>query len=116
MCDADRRRFLRLSMVALGAFGVAGTGLAADPAPAVKPKVYACPPCGCGQDDKELPAPGVCSVCGMPLVEKGAAAPSPAGGLAQAGPEAGHAGHSAHPGSKRLVAGAGMGAGSGFKV
>ena len=103
MCDADRRRFLRFSMVALGALGVAGTGFAADPAPAAKPKVYVCPPCGCGQDDKELPAPGLCSACGMPLVEKGAVAPAPSGGLAQAGPEAGHAGHAAHPGSNAFA-------------
>ena len=113
MCDADRRRFLRLSRVALGALGVAGTGFAADPAPAAKPKVYVCPPCGCGQDDKELPAPGVCSVCGMPLVEKGAVAPAPAGGLAQAGPKARHTGHAAHLGSKPDAR---VGARSGLKV
>ena len=106
MCDLDRRHVLRFSVLALGgvgALGIAGSGLAADPVPSPsKPKVYVCPPCGCGQDEKELPEPGVCSVCGMPLVEKGAATPAPSGSLARAAPEAGHRGHGAHSGWTRL--------------
>jgi transcriptional regulator GlxA family with amidase domain len=35
---------------------------------------YVCPPCGCGNDDKGHDKPGYCSVCGMELVSKGAAA------------------------------------------
>ena len=99
MCDQDRRYALRFSIFALGAVGVlgiAGSGLAADPVP--KPKVYVCPPCGCGQDDKELPEPGVCSVCGMPLVEKGTTVPAPSASLAHTAPEAGQ---EAHPGWTR---------------
>lgn len=29
---------------------------------------YVCPPCGCSMHDKILPAPGVCTKCGMPLI------------------------------------------------
>src|SRR5262249_21200660 len=40
-------------------------------------KKYVCPPCNCGEDEKEYDAPGACPACGMPLVEK--AQPAPAG-------------------------------------
>jgi len=72
MCD--RRHFLRMSIVALGAAGVAGSALAAAD-PAAPKKVYVCPPCGCAADGKEFPEPGTCPECGMTLVEKPAAAP-----------------------------------------
>ena len=67
MSNSDRRHFLRLSVITAGVMGLAGVELAADPA---KPKVYVCPPCGCGADDKDFPAPGACPSCGMPLIEK----------------------------------------------
>lgn len=69
MCNSDRRHFLRMSFVALGAVGVAGSALAAETDPK-KPKVYACPPCGCAADGKDFDAPGSCPECGMPLIEK----------------------------------------------
>jgi hypothetical protein len=79
MCNSDRRHFLRMSVVTLGAVGaagvmggMAGAAFAADPEPPKKGKVYVCPPCGCAADGKEFPAPGTCPECGMPLVEKGA--------------------------------------------
>ena len=59
-------------MLTLGAavLGAAPAG-AAEPEPSSgKPKIYTCPPCGCANDGKEFPAPGPCSECGMPLVEK----------------------------------------------
>jgi hypothetical protein len=77
MCDSDRRHFLRLSMVALGAAGaagIAGAALAAEADPP-KGKVYVCPPCGCAADGKEFPAPGECPECGMQLIEKPPAEP-----------------------------------------
>ena len=82
MCERHRRDFLQLSLLGLGVsgLGVAGLGgsvLAAD-APTGGKKVYTCPPCGCPNDGKEFPAPGLCSACGMPLVEKLAEAPKPA--------------------------------------
>ncbi|HXA38005.1 MAG TPA: heavy metal-binding domain-containing protein [Phenylobacterium sp.] len=68
MCNSDRRHFLRLSVLAVGAAGLAGAALAAE---AEKPRaVYVCPPCGCAADGKEFPAPGTCPECGMPLIEK----------------------------------------------
>ncbi|THD51431.1 heavy metal-binding domain-containing protein [Phenylobacterium sp.] len=67
MCNSDRRRFLRLGVLAVGAAGLAGAAMAQEPA---KPKVYVCPPCGCAADGKEFPAPGACPECGMPLIEK----------------------------------------------
>jgi hypothetical protein len=72
MCDAHRRQFLGLSVLTLGAAALAGSVRAAEPqaAPTDKPKVYTCPPCGCPNDGKEFAAPGPCSACGMPLVEK----------------------------------------------
>lgn len=74
MCNSDRRHFLRMSFVALGAVGVAGSALAAETDPK-KPKVYVCPPCGCAADGKDFAAPGSCPECGMPLIEK---TPAPA--------------------------------------
>lgn len=74
MCNSDRRHFLRMSVVALGAAGIGGSVLAAETDPG-KPKVYVCPPCGCAADGKEFPAPGQCPECGMPLIEKPAAPP-----------------------------------------
>jgi len=79
MCDAHRRSFLRMSVITLGAVGMAGAALAAEPDPKApaKGKVYTCPPCGCDNDGKEFPAPGPCSACGMPLVEKTPDPPKP---------------------------------------
>ena len=74
MCNSDRRHFLRMSFVTLGALGVAGAALAAEPAPKTG-KVYVCPPCGCAADGKEFAAPGACPECGMPLIEKGTPPP-----------------------------------------
>jgi len=55
MCNSDRRHFLGMAMVTLGAVGIAGVALAADPAPK---KTYVCPPCGCAADGKaELAKP-----------------------------------------------------------
>ena len=76
MCDAHRRNFLRMSVITLGAVGLAGAALAAEPdakTPSKAPqkaKVYMCPPCGCDNDGKDFPAPGPCTACGMPLIEK----------------------------------------------
>ena len=67
MCNSDRRHFLGMAMVTLGAVGIAGVALAADPAPK---KTYVCPPCGCAADGKDFPEAGNCPECGMPLVEK----------------------------------------------
>ena len=68
MCNSDRRHFLAMSVVALGAAagaaGMAGAALAAD-TPAKK--VYVCPPCGCAADGKEFAQPGACPECGNPL-------------------------------------------------
>lgn len=77
MCDNPRRHFLRLSVMAIGAAGIAGSALAAEPAadPKAPRKVYTCPPCGCDNDGKDFPAPGPCTACGMPLVEKPPATP-----------------------------------------
>jgi copper(I)-binding protein/putative intracellular protease/amidase/DNA-directed RNA polymerase subunit RPC12/RpoP len=38
---------------------------------------YVCPPCGCDKDDQTFDAPGVCTSCGMRLVEKGSSAARP---------------------------------------
>jgi hypothetical protein len=71
MCDAHRRQFLGLTVLTLGAAVLGSQAHAAEPPQAsAKPKVYTCPPCGCANDGKEFPAPGPCSECGMPLVEK----------------------------------------------
>ena len=76
MCDTHRRAFLGLTMLTLGAAALGSQAHAADPPPATdKPKVYTCPPCGCPNDGKEFPAAGLCSACGMPLVEKIATPP-----------------------------------------
>ena len=77
MCDCGRRHFLQMSMVTLGAVsvaGIAGAALAAEADPKT-PKVFICPPCGCDNDGKDFPAAGPCTACGMPLIEKPAAAP-----------------------------------------
>jgi hypothetical protein len=58
-------------MLTLGAAALGGHARAAEPqANPDKPKVYTCPPCGCPNDGKDFAAPGPCSACGMPLVEK----------------------------------------------
>jgi hypothetical protein len=67
MCNSDRRHFLAMSLLTVGAVCIGGAALAAEPAPK---KVYVCPPCGCAADGKEFPEPGTCPECGMPLVEK----------------------------------------------
>jgi hypothetical protein len=53
----------------IGASGILATHAAAAQS-TDKPKVYTCPPCGCPNDGKDFAAPGACSVCAMPLVEK----------------------------------------------
>jgi hypothetical protein len=60
-----------LTVIALGVFGALTKG-----AYVVKPEFeeYVCPPCACGNDDKVYDKAGFCSVCGMQLVLKGAAA------------------------------------------
>ena len=73
MCNSGRRHFLGMSLVVLGAVGLATGALAAE-TEKPKGKVYVCPPCGCAADGKEFPEPGACPECGMPLVEK---APAP---------------------------------------
>ena len=70
MCDNPRRHFLRLSALTLGAAALGGAALAAEPAPKGPAKIYTCPPCGCDNDGKDFPAPGPCTACGMPLMEK----------------------------------------------
>jgi len=74
MCENHRRQFLRLSAltlgVGLGAAVFGGAALAAEPATKGPAKIYICPPCGCDNDGKEFPAPGPCTACGMPLMEK----------------------------------------------
>jgi hypothetical protein len=79
MCNSDRRHFLAMSLVTVGAVCIGGAALAAE-TPAKK--VYVCPPCGCAADGKEFAEPGTCPECGMPLVEKkpDAAAPPPKAG------------------------------------
>jgi hypothetical protein len=80
MCDCGRRQFLGLSIMTLGvvgALGVAGPALAAEPDPKATQKVWICPPCGCDNDGKEFPAAGPCTACGMPLMEKPAAPGQP---------------------------------------
>jgi hypothetical protein len=82
MCDCARRHFLQMSVISLGALGAIGLGgaaLAAEPEPAKTAKVFICPPCGCDNDGKDFPAAGPCTACGMPLIEKPPA--KPAGGL-----------------------------------
>jgi len=60
-----------ITVIALGLFGALTEGIGIH-----KPAFddYACPPCGCGNDDKVHDKPGYCSVCGMQLVSKGSAA------------------------------------------
>ena len=62
---------LLVTVIALGLFGAITKGIEV-----YKPafEEYVCPPCGCGNDDKVHDKPGYCSVCGMQLVLKGAAA------------------------------------------
>jgi hypothetical protein len=80
MCDNPRRHFLHMSMLAIGAASLAGAAFAAEPAAdPKKPKLYVCPPCGCDNDGKDFPAPGPCTACGMPLIEKPEPAPAPKG-------------------------------------
>jgi hypothetical protein len=80
MCDHDRRRFLARTAIGAGAMlSVALLG-AAFAQTAQSHKKWTCPPCGCGLDGKELDAGGPCPECGMPLVEKTAARPSPSDG------------------------------------
>jgi hypothetical protein len=64
------------SLSAAGAFATSAFALQSTDKPSDKPKVYTCPPCGCPNDGKEFPAPGACSVCAMPLVEKPAVPPA----------------------------------------
>jgi hypothetical protein len=75
MCNSDRRHFLAMSLVTLGAVCIGGAALATETAPK---KVYVCPPCGCAADAKEFPEPGTCPECGMTLVEKTAEPAKPA--------------------------------------
>jgi hypothetical protein len=75
MCNSDRRHFLAMSVVTVGAVCIGGAALAAETAPK---KVYVCPPCGCAADGKEFPEPGTCPECGMTLVEKAAEPANPA--------------------------------------
>jgi hypothetical protein len=73
MCDCGRRHFLGMSLLTLGAVGLAGAAFAAEPASKTDPKapkVFICPPCGCDNDGKEFAAAGSCTACGMPLMEK----------------------------------------------
>jgi hypothetical protein len=80
MCNSDRRHFLAMSLVTVGAVCIGGAALAAETPP--KKKVYVCPPCGCAADGKEFAEPGTCPECGMPLVEK---TPEPAPKLSGSG-------------------------------
>jgi hypothetical protein len=79
MCNSDRRHFLAMSLLTVGAVSIGVAALAAEPA---TKKVYVCPPCGCAADGKEFAEPGNCPECGMPRVEKKAepAKPAPQGG------------------------------------
>lgn len=67
MCTCDRRHFIGESLISLGIAAMAGPALAQ--AAGDGKKTYVCPPCGCDMDGKQVPAPGACSACGMPLVE-----------------------------------------------
>lgn len=41
-------------------------------------KVYVCPPCGCGSDERTFDKPGYCPACGMELIERGTQSATPA--------------------------------------
>ena len=71
MCDTHRRRFIAGSLTALGVLATIKTaqGAPAQDTP-TEGKKWACPPCGCGEDDKTFPAPGKCPACDMELIEK----------------------------------------------
>jgi len=77
MCNSDRRHFLAMSLLTVGAVSIGGVALAQEPAPK---KIYVCPPCGCAADGKEFAEPGNCPECGMPLVEKKPEPAKPPGG------------------------------------
>lgn len=87
MCDGSRRAIIGAAGSLMAALALGG-GAKAQPDPAGKRKVYTCPPCGCPNDGKEFDAPGPCSVCEMPLMEKPAA---PEKKPPEAGPPAGAA-------------------------
>jgi len=90
MCEQQLRKFLKRAMFGAGAIaGVSLFGLASAQTPDPTGKKWTCPPCGCGQDGKELDAPGPCPGCGMPLVEKTAAKPAPADGHVHPSADAG---------------------------
>jgi hypothetical protein len=79
MCEQQRRKFLARTTLGAGAIiGVSLLGFASAQTLDPTGKKWTCPPCGCGQDGKEFDAPGPCPSCGMPMVEKTAAKPSPA--------------------------------------
>ena len=82
MCGCDRRHFMGAALGLMGSLALTGAATAAQDG---KPKVYTCPPCGCPNDGKEFSAPGPCTVCEMPLMEKPAA---PVGGQTPASPPA----------------------------
>ena len=66
---------LMLAIMPIGVFGLETPEWHADQA--AKKVEYVCPPCGCDQDNKSFEAAGVCTSCGMRLVEKGSAAAAP---------------------------------------
>ncbi|RYG30392.1 MAG: hypothetical protein EON93_14920 [Burkholderiales bacterium] len=79
MCEQQRRKFLAWTMLGASAIiGVSLLGFASAQTPDPTGKKWVCPPCGCGQDGKEFDAEGPCPACGMPMIEKTAAKPSPA--------------------------------------
>jgi transcriptional regulator GlxA family with amidase domain len=67
----DRRKFIKHSLLTLGAVSTLG-GMSAL---AQEGKKYVCPPCGCAADGKEFDKPGPCPECGMQMMEKGGTPP-----------------------------------------
>ena len=83
MTPASRRLVLQgvLFGAACGCLGVRAAYAAETPSPSGK---YVCPPCGCAADGKEFDKPGACPECGMPLVPKPPASPTPPKARAEA--------------------------------
>ena len=76
MTIASRRLVLQGALFGVACACVA-TGVAYADAPAPAGAKYVCPPCGCAADGKEFDKPGACPECGMPLVAKAPAQPTP---------------------------------------
>lgn len=91
MTIASRRLILQGALFGVACACVATRVAYADDKPAPGTK-YVCPPCGCAADGKEFDQPGACPECGMPLVPKAPAQPTPPKARASlvASPDAGN--------------------------